>query len=234
MKVDECVNRAVEHFVSSEAFKASSSESLTFDAKQMEDKVKAQEKETANLASTIVQLEAQMNDLVTKQKSLEALNDQVEQYTRRMNIRIFGIPETNKQEKTDELVKQFCKNELDVELKSEDISRSHRVGRVSLATAHRQRPIIVRLTWHNKKVEILKRRRQLRINKKPFSVQEDLTETCRSILNYLRDRDIGDVVSKAWTIDRVVFFRPVRDPSKITRCSTLEECQKEVAKYCYE
>ena len=203
MKVDECVNRAVEHFVSSEAFKASSSESLTFDAKQMEDKVKAQEKETANLASTIVQLEAQMNDLVTKQKSLEALNDQVE--------RIFGIPETNKQEKTDELVKQFCKNELDVELKSEDISRSHRVGRVSLATAHRPRPIIVRLTRHNKKVEILKRRRQLRINKKPFSVQEDLTETCRSILNYLRDRDIGDVVSKAWTIDRVVFFRPVRD-----------------------
>ena len=170
MKVDECVNRAVEHFVSSETFKASLSESLTFDAKQMEDKVKAQEKETANLTSTIVQLEAQMNDLVTKQKSLEALNDQLEQYTRRTNIRIFGIPETKKQEKTDELVKQFCKNELDVELKSEDISRSHRVGRVSLATAHRPRPIIVRLTRHNKKVEILKRCRQLRINKKPFSV----------------------------------------------------------------
>ena len=77
-----------------------------------------------------------MNDLVTKQKSLEALNDQLEQYTRRTNIRIFGKPETNKQEKTDELVKQFCENELDVELKNEDISRSHRVGRVSLATAH--------------------------------------------------------------------------------------------------
>ena len=132
MKVGECVNRAVEHFVSSETFKASLS--LTFDAKQMEDKVKAQEKETSNLASTIVQLEAQMNDLVTKQKSLEALNDQLEQYTRRRNIRIFGIPETNKQEKTDELVKQFCKNELDVELKNEDISGpSHRVERVSLA-----------------------------------------------------------------------------------------------------
>ena len=132
---------------------------------------------------------------MTKQKSLEALNDQLEQYTRRTNIRIFGIPETNKQEKTDELEKQFCKNELDVELKSEDISRSHRVGRVSLATAHRPRPIIVRLTRHNKNVEILKRRRQLRTNKKPFSAQEDLTETRRSVLNYLHDRDIGDVVS---------------------------------------
>ena len=38
MKVDECVNRAVENFVSSETFKASLSESLTFDAKQMEEK----------------------------------------------------------------------------------------------------------------------------------------------------------------------------------------------------
>ena len=35
MKVDECVNRAVEHSVSSETFKASLSESLTFDAKQI-------------------------------------------------------------------------------------------------------------------------------------------------------------------------------------------------------
>ena len=54
-------------------------------------------KRTWHPLSPIVQLEAQMNDLVTKQKSLEALCDQLEQYTRRTNIRIFGIPETNKQ-----------------------------------------------------------------------------------------------------------------------------------------
>ena len=76
--------------------------------------------------------------------------DDLEQYTRRTNIPIYGIPESNVEnadpcEDTDILATNFIKEELGVDLKPEDISRSHRVGKRS----SKPRPIIVRLSRHN-------------------------------------------------------------------------------------
>ena len=227
-KADECMGKAVDEFVSSEAFKTELYESVVFEFKDLEEKVKSHQQEMAELENNI-------DDLIAKQKELQALNDDIEQYTRRTNIRIFGILE-NKHEKTDELVKQFCKDELNIELKDDDISRSHRVGRTSYATftERRPRPIIVHLTRHNKKVEILRKRRLLRQNHRNYSIQEDLTETRRSVLKYLQDLDIRDVVDKTWSTDGVIFFRPTSSPSTVERCTTLKKCQQIVVKYWYE
>ena len=169
---------------------------VLFEFKDLEEKVKSHQQEMAELENNI-------NGLIANQKELQVLNDDIEQYTRRTNIRIFGIHE-NKHEKTDELAKQFCKDELKIELKDDDISRSQRVGRTSYATAaeRRPRPIIVRLTRHNKKVEILKKRRVLRQNHRNYSIQEDLTETRRSVLKYLRDPDIRDIVDTENVVNR--------------------------------
>ena len=73
--------------------------------------------------------------------------DDLEQYTRRTNIRIYGIPESNVEnadprEDTDIPPTNFVKEELGVDLKPEDISRSQRVGKRS----SKHRPIIVRLS----------------------------------------------------------------------------------------
>lgn len=77
-------------------------------------------------------------------------------------------------EDTDILSLNFrrVKEELGVDLKHEDISRSHRVGNRS----PKPRPIIVRLSRYNTKAEILQKRKMLKQNKKPFHVQEDLTQ----------------------------------------------------------
>lgn len=94
----------------------------------------------------------------------------------------------------------------------------------------RPRPIIVRFTRHNKKVEILRKRRQLRDRKSPFQIQEDLTETRRHMLKFLREEH-DEVISKVRTIDGVILFRPTSYPTLVERCNTLKEVRQAVDKY---
>ncbi|CAH3172439.1 unnamed protein product, partial [Porites lobata] len=154
--------------------------------------------------------------------------DDLEQYTRRTNVRIYGVAE-QPEENTDNLAVDFFKSELNVDVASNDISRSHRVGKKSGA---KPRLIIVRLTKHNTKVAVMSRRRVLKEHKRPFNLQEDLTINRREILKYL-NKDIEEgIVSKVWTVDGVICFRPSGDSSVIERCTSLEDCQEIIAKYC--
>ena len=133
--------------------------------------------------------------------------DDLEQYTRRTNVRIYGVAE-QPEENTDNLAVDFFKSELNVDVASNDISRSHGVGKKSGA---KPRPIIVRFTKHNTKVAVMSRRRQRRVlkeRKRPFNLQEDLTINRREILKYL-NKDIEEgIVRKVWTVDGVICFRP--------------------------
>lgn len=205
------VSKVIEEFISSDSFKSSLSESLGFDVNQLEEKINNCDKNLKEFRETHEQLESQIDDL--------------EQYTRRVNLRIYGVAESEG-ENTDDLCVKFCSEELDLVLRPEDISRSHRVGK---RDPTKPRPIILRLTRHNMKVNILKMRRNLKINNRPYYVQEDLTTSRRSILSQLRNS--RDAVNKVWTMDGVVFFRPTRRPSTIERCTTLSECKRLLSKY---
>ena len=158
--------------------------------------------------------------------------DDLEQYTRRTNIRIYGIPESNVEnadprEDTDNLAMNFVKEELGVDLKPEDISRSHRVGK----RFSKPKPIIVRLSRHNKKVEILQKRRVLKQNERPYNVQEDLSQARRDILKYL-SKDIPlNIIDKVWTVDGVICMRPSQHTSTTERCTTMAKCREIVRKY---
>ena len=87
----------------------------------------------------------------------------MEQYTRRINVRIYGVAEPQPEENTDNLAVDFFKSELNVDVASNDISRSHCVGKKSGA---KPRPIIVRFTKHNTKVAVMSRRRVLKERKR--------------------------------------------------------------------
>ena len=156
-KAEDVVAAQADKYVSSKEFKETLSKSLEFNQEQLKDNM------NRNLAKT--------SDLIAKNRELEAKTDHQEQYTRRTNIRIFGVKEQVKED-TDQLAKNLCKDELGIILKDKDISRSHRVGKKSMS--NKPRPIIVRLTRHNTKVDILRKRRQLKERKRPYSVQEDL------------------------------------------------------------
>ena len=72
-------SKAVDDYVSSSEFTSSLQESILFDAAQQKDSHMATETRITNLQCTNSRLLEQIDDL--------------EQYTRRTNVRIFGIPE---------------------------------------------------------------------------------------------------------------------------------------------
>ena len=84
------------------------------------------------------QIDALQDDLEIKSMSLEDMM----QYSRRNCLVITGIEET-KGENTDEVVKDFAKNKLDVTVNDADIDRTHRLGKPGIG---KFRPIIAKFT----------------------------------------------------------------------------------------
>ena len=82
------------------------------------------------LKTSIENLTEQLKRSDKRCVELELKNDDLEQYTRRQNLRISGITE-NKDENTDSLVVDFVKNTMKIDLDIRDIDRSHRVGRLN-------------------------------------------------------------------------------------------------------
>ena len=240
------VTKIVHDYISSTEFQRSLADSINFDAAGLETQLGSSEKKLNELINSnqakIAKLDEELtkleNNLALKDKAIAGLEDDnyrlsqevddLEQYTRRTNVRIYGVAE-QPEENTDNLAVDFFKSELNVDVASNDISRSHRVGKKSGA---KPRPIIVRFTKHNTKVAVMSRRRVLKERKRPFNLQEDLTINRREILKYL-NKDIEEgIVSKVWTVDGVICFRPSGDSSVIERCTSLEDCQEIIAKYC--
>ena len=240
------VTKIVDDYISSTEFQRSLADSINFDAAGLETQLGSSEKKLNELINSnqakIAKLDEELtkleNNLALKDKAIAGLEDDnyrlsqevddLEQYTRRTNVRIYGVAE-QPEENTDNLAMDFFKSELNVDVASNDISRSHRVDKKSGA---KPRPIIVRFTKHNTKVAVMSRRRVLKERKRPFNLQEDLTINRREILKYL-NKDIEEgIVSKVWTVDGVICFRPSGDSSVIERCTSLEDCQEIIAKYC--
>ena len=240
------VTKIVDDYISSTEFQRSLADSINFDAAGLETQLGSSEKKLNELINSnqakIAKLDEELtkleNNIALKDKAIAGLEDDnyrlsqevddLEQYTRRTNVRIYGVAE-QPEENTDNLAVDFFKSELNVDVASNDISRSHRVGKKSGA---KPRPIIVRFTKHNTKVAVMSRRRVLKERKRPFNLQEDLTINRREILKYL-NKDIEEgIVSKVWTVDGVICFRPSGDSSVIERCTSLEDCQEIIAKYC--
>ena len=94
--------------------------------------------------------------LEDKLYDLELQQDSLEQYTRKYNIEIHGVPES-KDENLHELITSVA-SKLDVDIQRQDIDIIHRLHR----KPPRIKPIIVRFTTHGKKQELYQARYKLR------------------------------------------------------------------------
>ena len=121
--------------------------------------------------------------------------DKLEQYTRRENIKLYGIPEEEKED-TSELVLNVAK-EIGVQLQREDISVSHRVP--APKKAGKPRPIIAKLVRREKKVEVMRAKKLLKEKKDvEIYITEDLTKFRVKLVRELR---LDDAIKKVWTVD---------------------------------
>ena len=235
--VKELSISAIDKYISSPEFTQSLSDSLQFDCNKLKDSIEAVEGKISELESSMKPVlqnslktaPGQITSIEDNNTKLLARIDDLEQYTRRTNVRIYGIPESNSSEPedTDSLAINFFAEELGISISVMDISRSHRIGKRSV----NPRPIIVRFVRHNTKVDVLRNKRQLKTKKRPFNVQEDLTLPRRNILNYLRNEIPEGIIGKVWTNDGVICLRPLSHTSTIERCTTLAKCQEIIAKY---
>ena len=149
------VAKIVDYYISSTEFQRSQADSINFDDAGFETQLGSSEKKLNELINSnqakIAKLDEELtkleNNLALKDKAIAGLEDDnyrlsqevddLEQYTRRTNVRIYGVAE-QPEENTDNLAVDFFKSELNVDVASNDISRSHRVGKKSGA---KPRPI---------------------------------------------------------------------------------------------
>ena len=120
---------------------------------QLATKIDALTLQVSHLTSRLDKKDERITELESKVQSLEDANDALEQYSRRPNVRISGIAETDAGENTDEKVLAVINGKMNLQppLNIGQIERSHRVGRKTTESQRdergppRPRPIIVRL-----------------------------------------------------------------------------------------
>ena len=136
------------------------------------------------------------NHLRQQIQQLHSEIDEKEQYSRRDNIRIVGLPEKKgeKIEECEKTVQDFLKKELEIDTPI-SISIAHRLGKPKEGY---NRAIICRLVKRSDKSVILGRRKKLHQKKTSIFISEDLTAANQRLL---RDLKHSDRVERAWTFN---------------------------------
>jgi translation initiation factor 6 (eIF-6) len=126
-------------------------------------------------------LQEDLNKLNRRLNKVQNKANDNEQYSRRNNLRIYGIAEKQIENCYDEVTK-FCNEELGVSIERNEIDRAHRVGKPSDTNS---RAIIVKLKSYTK-LSIMKNKAKLR--GKPLFINEDLTRANQQLLMHCKDK----------------------------------------------
>ena len=156
------------------------------------------------LESAKVETEEKIEKMRREVQEVKRHAIQNEQYSRRENIRIFGLkgsPGENIEQKVMELSK-----EIGVQIPKEEIYAAHRVP----STVSPQ-PVIVRFTNRDIKAKILKARRNLK--GKGITIVEDLCHELQGLFNRVNK---DERVYKAWSWNGKVFFTKERNGQVFT------------------
>ena len=120
------------------------------------------------------------------------------------NVIIKGIP-YHQDEDTDQIVIDLAKD-AGVEIKKDDISTSHRLSasRQNSAETVRQKDIIVKFVRRNTKVDLMKKKKNLKnvASRKNVFLNDQLTPLRAKILREIKKETN---VKSAWTIDGKIF-----------------------------
>ena len=131
--------------------------------------------------------------------------NELEQYTRRNSIRIWGLPETEEREDayaSANVVVSKLNEIMGVNLHRNDIDIAHRIGRKKKEMKSGQ-CIIVKFVSRMSKIKCLKTRKE-KLKGIHIYVQEDLTSLNHSVLMATKG---NDDVEKSWTIDGAIFVK---------------------------
>lgn len=160
------------------------------------------QKEINELKGIIVQKDKQLTDLETQLKDLQHKCDSNEQYSRRNNLRIYGLRE-NPDENLTETVTSLLNKELELQppLTHADIDRVHRIGPNKPGNQQQPRQCILKLTTYQARARIYKARTKLRRSQTRLFINEDLTKIRADLLWAIRDLKRKEKLQDGWSHD---------------------------------
>ncbi|KAE8751880.1 hypothetical protein FOCC_FOCC001357 [Frankliniella occidentalis] len=166
-------------------------------AKIVQDALKPLTGSLKTLTDEVVNLKKELkakDDKIDKLENfVETRLDELEQYGRRNNLRIFGVQE-KEDENTDDIVIDLAQK-MGVEIDGSFIDRSHRVGK----RGSPNRPIIVKFIGYGPRSEIFGAKKKL-INTK-ITIREDLTVRR---LQVMKEAMAKYGMKRVWTRDGVI------------------------------
>lgn len=193
-KIKESVNTSIKTLEDRVDAADTKAEDLEQRIKSLEDELDTVKETNRRLESRQIDHEGELNSLKYATKTREIQHNDLEQYTRSNNIRIFGLDDRNKDETADEtteIVLKFCSNKLNIDLRDRDIDIAHRLGKFQ---TDGNRPVICRFVTRSNKMLVMRNRRKLKGTQ--FVIKEDLTRKNQKLL-----LDVMEVenVKTAWS-----------------------------------
>ena len=194
--------------------------------------VDALKTQNGKLVQSNCALQSELNELGRRVQALEYEHDALEQYTRKFNVEIHGVPEYEGENLQDIVMKIGLKMSVDVT--TQDIDIVHRLFRKSQVI----KPIIVRFPSYKKRREFYKGRFYLKetniteiigiaqgyANGRIF-VNENLTQYRQEVLAKARKMKKANKIFRVWTVGGKIFVRKTEDsrPVRISEIWELDE-----------
>ena len=224
------LKKELEVVKSSQDFISSKYEDLQTDYKKLQKKNKEQEKQ-------ILVLQDQASKIEENNVKADEKVDAIEQYGRRQNLEIVGVPYTEG-ENTNEIVTEIAKL-IEVDVKPDDISTSHRLpvrSRSSSDDNNRKAikfhaPIIVRFVGRDIRNKIFANRKLARnLDLEKFSVKgterlfinENLTQQRKKLFWLAKQKMKAADFKFIWTSNGSIFVRKSEDSDTINIKSALD------------
>uniref|UniRef100_A0A1Y1MUD8 L1 transposable element RRM domain-containing protein n=1 Tax=Photinus pyralis TaxID=7054 RepID=A0A1Y1MUD8_PHOPY len=142
-----------------------------------------------------IQTEGRLNNLKKENVKLATELDELKQYSRRNNIRVFGIPETSGENVEDKFL-SVTKDRMSIVLMPNEIERCHRIGK---KINNKPRPVIIKFMSYKTKALLYLNKKLLKGT--GITLREDLTSDRAKLYKLAVDK-YG--FNNVWTYDGVI------------------------------
>ena len=181
--------------------------------------------EVQSLKATLKDRDAAIADLQAEVRKLRDDHDSLEQYGRRNNLRISGVPEPKLEpeevEDTTATIVDLANSalKLDPPLQVSDVEVSHRLKKPRNAKDGDPRPIIVRFRSKQERFHVISNRRHMKDyndeNSTRIYINEDLTASRAKLFSTVRQLQKKKYFNQAWTYNGTIRVKDMQGMVKI-------------------
>ena len=147
-------------------------------------------------------------------EQLEVGLEELEQYGRRNSLRFHNV-ELSDTDNCDDVIVKLCEEKLEVKIETDDISRSHPVGRPN---RNDRRQLICRFKNWKVKNSVFSQKSKLKGNEDNIFITEDLTSCRQAIVNEMTKAKRAGAIHSHWSNDGRLFLKVTSEgPKHIVR-----------------